>query len=72
MAMSEESTREYTETMRGRYGRMTGRQARGRVIDEYVAVTGFERKYAIKVLRGGVPPKVDPLLMRVGGVVSVC
>ncbi len=21
---------------------------------------------------GGVPPKVDPLLMRVGGVVSVC
>ena len=52
MAMSEESTLEYTEKMRGRYGRLTGKQARSRLIDEYVAVTGFERKYAIKVLRG--------------------
>lgn len=52
MAMSETSTREYTQKMRGRYSRMTGKQARGRLIDEYVAVTGFERKYAIKVLRG--------------------
>lgn len=50
MAMSETSTREYTEKMRGRYGRMTRKPARTRVIDEYVAVTGYERKYAIKVL----------------------
>lgn len=52
MAMSEESTREYTEKMRGRYGRLRGKQARSRLLDEYVAVTGFERKYAIKVLGG--------------------
>jgi hypothetical protein len=52
MAMSETSTREYTEKMRGRYGRMTGKSARTRLIDEYVAVTGYERKYAIKILRG--------------------
>lgn len=52
MEMSESSTREYTEKMRGRYGRMTGKAARSRLLDEYVAVTGFERKYAIKVLGG--------------------
>lgn len=52
MEMSENSTREYTEKMRCRYRRMTGKPARGRLLDEYVAVTGFERKYAIKVLRG--------------------
>ena len=52
MAMSKESTREYTEKMRGRYGRMTSKAARSRVLDEYLEVTGFERKYAIKVLGG--------------------
>lgn len=52
MEMSESSTREYTEKMRCRYGRMTGKAARSRLLDEYVAVTGFERKYAIKVLCG--------------------
>lgn len=56
MAMSETSTREYTQKMRGRYGRMSGKQARSRLLDEYVAVTGFERKYAIKVLRGSRRP----------------
>jgi len=50
--MSETSTREYTENMRGRYARMTGKSALTRLIDEYVAVTGYERKYVIKVLRG--------------------
>lgn len=34
------------------YGRMTGKAARSRLLDEYVAVTGFERKYAIKVFGG--------------------
>jgi hypothetical protein len=52
MAMSEASTREYTEEMRGRYGRMTGKQDRSRLIDEYVAVTGLEREHAIRVLGG--------------------
>jgi len=50
--MSEKSIEEYTEKLRERYGRMTGRQARGKVLDEYIEVTGFERKYAIKVLGG--------------------
>lgn len=52
MGMSQESTSEYTAKIRERYGRMTGKQARSRLLDEYTQVTGFERKYAIKVLRG--------------------
>lgn len=52
MDMSKKSIEEYTEKLRERYSRMTGRQARGKVLDEYIAITGFERKYAIKVLGG--------------------
>ena len=52
MEMSKKSIDEYTEKLRERYSRMTGRQARGKILDEYIEVTGFERKYAIKVLGG--------------------
>ncbi|MDC0302700.1 transposase family protein [bacterium] len=52
MEMSKKSVDEYTEKLRERYARMTGRQAKGKLLDEYTAVTGFERKYAIKVLGG--------------------
>lgn len=52
MGMSQESTTEYTEKIRERYSRMKGKQARSRLLDEYTAVTGFDRKYAIKVMRG--------------------
>ena len=31
-----------------------GRQAeKGRILDEFVAITGFHRKHAMRVLRGG-------------------
>ena len=30
-----------------------GRDEKGRVLDEFVAVTGFHRKHAMRVLRGG-------------------
>ena len=52
MAMSEKSIEEYTEKMRGRYARMTGRKARGRLLDEFVEVTGWDRKHGNKVLLG--------------------
>ena len=52
MGMSEKSTEEYTEKMRERYLRRTGKLARSALIDEFVALTGVERKYAIKLLRG--------------------
>ena len=52
MEMSKKSIDEYTQKLRERYSRMTGRQARGIILDEYIGITGFERKYAIKVLGG--------------------
>ena len=50
--MSETTIEEYTKKMRGRYSRMKGRKARASLLDEYVAVTGWERKHANKVLLG--------------------
>jgi hypothetical protein len=52
MGMSETSIEEYTEKMRCRYARMTGRKARGRLLDELVELTGWNRKHANKVLLG--------------------
>ncbi len=52
MAMSEKSIEEYTEKMRERYARMTGRRARSKMLDEFIAVTEWERKHANKVLLG--------------------
>jgi len=52
MKMSEKSIEEYTEKIRSRYNRMTGKRARSRLLDEFVAVTGWERKHANKVLLG--------------------
>jgi hypothetical protein len=52
MSMSEKCIEEYTKKMRGRYARMTGRKARGSLLDEFVAVVGWERKHANKVLLG--------------------
>jgi hypothetical protein len=52
MSMSESSIKEYTEKMRGRYGGKRGRKARSRLLDEFVEMTGWERKHANKVLLG--------------------
>ena len=51
MEMSQQSITEYTEKMRGRYQRRTGKQARSKLLDEYVEVNGCERKHANKILR---------------------
>src|SRR5919199_3818585 len=37
-----------------RYAR-SSRGERGRILDEFVAVTGFHRKHAMRLLRGGKP-----------------
>ena len=69
--MSEKSIKEYTEKIRERYGGMTGKQARSRLLDEYTQVTGFERKHANKVLRGqrrgGAKPGRRGAPVRYGG-----
>ncbi len=52
MGMSETSIEEYTKKMRARYGRLTGRKARGKLLDEFVEITGWDRKHVNKVLLG--------------------
>lgn len=52
MKMSETSIEEYTEKMRGRYARMTGKKARSKLLDEFVEITAWDRKHANKVLLG--------------------
>jgi hypothetical protein len=52
MSMSETSIEEYTEKMCGRYARLTGKKARSRLLDEFVEITGWDRKHANKVLLG--------------------
>jgi len=74
MAMSEQSIEEYTAKMRERYARMTGRKAKTKLLDEFVTVTGWERKHANKVILGlkrkagskgrrGAPPKYEQKLI---------
>jgi hypothetical protein len=53
MEMSEESIEQYTATMRQRYARLTGKQARSVLLSEFVAVTGWSRKHANKFLGSG-------------------
>ena len=52
MVMSEQSIEEYTVNMGERYARMTGRRAKTKLLDEFVTVTGWERKHANKVILG--------------------
>lgn len=55
MNMSREIKEDLLPRLRGRYaGR--GREGRGRMLDELCADYGYERKYAIKLLRGNLPP----------------
>jgi len=51
-AMSQRSLAEYIPRVRNRYARMTGKRARSVLLDEFCAVSGWERKYALKVLNG--------------------
>ena len=47
--MDARACRQYAEEMRKRYAR-AGRGGRSRLLDEFVAVTGYHRKYAVKLL----------------------
>ncbi len=51
-AMSQKSLVEYIPILRNHYQRMSGKQARSRLLDEFCTVSGFERKYALKILNG--------------------
>ena len=47
---------ELVVVLRERYAR-SGRAERGRILDEFSAVTGFHRKHAMRLLGGGQPNK---------------
>jgi len=49
--MTQGSIREYTEAVRERYMRASKKE-KGRVLDEFTAVVGCQRKSAIRLLRG--------------------
>ena len=49
--MKRSSVQDYVERMKKRYG-MAGRAARGRLLDEFVQVTGYHRKSAHPALEG--------------------
>ena len=53
-----ESKREYLGKMRWRYAQARGRRYKSRLIEELVAVCGYSRKYAIKLLRRRAGPRV--------------
>lgn len=53
--MRRESKHEVAARWQGRYWRAS-RQEKGKLLDEFVALTGYHRKYAISLLRHG-PPK---------------
>lgn len=52
--MTKQAKRELQETIRPRYLKASKRE-RGRILDEFTAVTGYNRKYAIHLLRNGRP-----------------
>jgi hypothetical protein len=54
--MSQRSKRELIETIRPRYLK-ADKAGKEHILDEFLATTGYHRKYAIRVLNHGSPPK---------------
>jgi hypothetical protein len=59
LPMDAQACRQYAKEMRGRYGR-ADRAERGRLLDEFTAVTGYHRKYAIALLGREPVPRSRP------------
>src|SRR5215213_2391578 len=57
-SMNMSSRKEYVEKMRARYGRAQGRKYKTRLIEEVVALCGYERKHVIKLLRARASPRL--------------
>jgi hypothetical protein len=54
--MSFQAKRELLTQVAGRYSEASGRQ-KSLILDEFVAATGYQRKYAIRLLRRP-PPRI--------------
>ena len=61
--MGNETRWEYLRVMYERY-RKAERKMRGRLLDEFCVTTGYNRKYAIRLLNGPVPEKKRPRRVR--------
>jgi hypothetical protein len=68
MGVQRQSKHEYMARMQVRYLRATKRE-KGKLLDEVVAVTGYHRRHAVRVLRHGRFP--DPKLAAVQGIAPV-
>ena len=55
MAVRQQSKHELAAALQGRYVK-AGRAEKGRILDEFVAATGYHRKWALGLLRQGPPP----------------
>jgi hypothetical protein len=56
---------EYLRQIHPRY-RQAGREEKGRILDEFCKVTGYHRKYAVRVLNGPPPERRPPRRRRRG------
>ena len=54
--MSQRSKRELLEAIRPRYLK-ANKSGKTKMLDEFVAATGYHRKYAIRLLKNGPAPK---------------
>jgi hypothetical protein len=54
--MSQRSKREMIEAIRPRYLK-ANKAGKVQILDEFIATTGYHRKYAIRVLKHGPKPK---------------
>lgn len=55
MAVRQQSKHELAAALQGRYVQ-AGRKEKGQILDEFVAATGYHRKWAVGLLRQGPPP----------------
>jgi hypothetical protein len=55
MAVRQRSKHELVTALQGRY-RRADRVGKARLLDEFCAATGYDGKYAIRLLRDGPPP----------------
>ena len=60
--MGKEARSELVDALRERY-RAAPREAKGRILDEFVAVSGFHRKHAVRLLRSQPPLQPSPVAL---------
>ena len=60
--MGKEARSELVDALRERY-RAAPREAKGRILDEFVAVSGFHRKHAVRLLRSQSPLQPSPVAL---------